>query len=420
MSTKASLNFTIGSNFGQLIHRIAYEKITVDLDPRKAYDLLESAGVPPEKFNSVLEGKLLICADEEKQVFYLKPRDEVEDSSEYMPTNGYEGWLTRKLKDQSEFMNDLLSDIRNLYSGCNQICITLTQDDLEELFPSAKMFDDVKFDGHIYLSPRRIIDAYYNNEEKLLELLEYNSDNIIASRMSKMVNDISVLERETERAEKLLKLALWLVEQYGYKDPKPYILQLSKDTKTMTEILYYTKCSDQKKVDEYLKIEKSIDASVMKTFGTSIDEYIESQKEADSYQLKPVDIRKNWDAGFIAPTGEVYAMNGQTYMFIHLRIAEKIAEMLMIAEKKDEPIDWTISRMGWVRFHSGKILWDAPLADALGQASQRLTDAQKRKIIEYGKYCCNGNLSLGLHGKFVTTEEFKNASDEDLADWFSM
>lgn len=156
--------------------------------------------------------------------------------------------------------------------------------------------------------------------------------------------------------------------------------------------------------------------------GDMLDTYLKKQKEIDNAlnDFKPCDIKDKYDAGFIAPDGTFYGLNGTTANLLHLQLADAIMER----EKITVPADfeygkdfYLLGKCGYVKTCKDHIMHEG--YSPLNAKPMPLTPAQKKAICEYGNTHYDGKLVFGLDEKRCTVERFKEIEDDvHLAELF--
>lgn len=153
--------------------------------------------------------------------------------------------------------------------------------------------------------------------------------------------------------------------------------------------------------------------------GDLIDQYLESQKKIDEAikDFKPVDITDGYDAGWIAPDGKCFCLNGTTGNMLHLQLADEIMEYYHFKKPeklKDYANDYFLAAdKGFVKFHHDWVTYEG--YDCIRTDKPvSLTKKQIEAIVKYGNACYKGELLFGYSRKKLNVELFKNASDYTL------
>lgn len=74
---EGDLKFTIGKGFGQMLQRIAWEKLTEKYNPREAVEIITKSlpGCTESMAVDILDGKVILSEDEETQEVLGTPGD---------------------------------------------------------------------------------------------------------------------------------------------------------------------------------------------------------------------------------------------------------------------------------------------------------------------------------------------------------
>jgi len=110
---------------------------------------------------------------------------------------------------------------------------------------------------------------------------------------------------------------------------------------------------------------------------------------------------RKYDAGFIAPNGDVYGMDGETSTLIHLTLSDKLAQDFDLSEYQDWGVnnnDYALDKAGWVKFHY----------DTFNKYSHRknhITDAQADTIAKYATDFLDG--IIGFEHNTTTVAKWK-------------
>lgn len=159
--------------------------------------------------------------------------------------------------------------------------------------------------------------------------------------------------------------------------------------------------------------------------GDLLTQYLESQKKIDDElnDFKPVDITKGYDAGWIAPDGNVFALNGTTGNMLHIQLADELMEYYHFTKPenlKDFANDYYLAAdKGFVKFHHDWITYEGYDCVRTDKPVP-LTKKQIEAIVKYGKACYGGNLLFGYSRKKLNVELFENCSDYTLKQLFGI
>lgn len=143
---------------------------------------------------------------------------------------------------------------------------------------------------------------------------------------------------------------------------------------------------------------------------SQLENYVNAEiKYSGMEQFDPVNILDGYDAGWLAPNGDFYGLNGEIANFLHLKIADKLQEKGLIPsdEELTHGKDSWLEENNWVRISKNWILYDGYNHKKYMQGDDvPLTDIQKDLIYRYGQTCCKGVLQLGYSKQTITTAKF--------------
>ena len=148
----------------------------------------------------------------------------------------------------------------------------------------------------------------------------------------------------------------------------------------------------------------------------NVREFVEAAQEIDrvlSEGIKPVDIMENWSAGWLAPNGDYYALNGEIANMLHNQIADALVEAGIVPEEELNPDAW-LEQQGWVKIHDSNVQFAGCLNVRIGKKNVDLTPIQIKKIYEYGALCHGGAIKAGWRMEQVSAIRFKDMAQTDL------
>ena len=127
---------------------------------------------------------------------------------------------------------------------------------------------------------------------------------------------------------------------------------------------------------------------------TMLDKYLAAQKEIDQKleeKIKPNPITDMNSAGWLAPNGDWYGLNGQIANMLHNTITDALKEAGIIPDKEKfegNPYQF-LNEQGWARVHGHDVLYDGYFY------KQKLTDKQIEALYQYGQRLQPASLCLG-------------------------
>lgn len=114
-------------------------------------------------------------------------------------------------------------------------------------------------------------------------------------------------------------------------------------------------------------------------------------------RVKQILWENDYTAGWLAPDGNFFGLNGEISNLLHNQLAESIRDKMLREDGIDigtNPDDW-LARNGWVRIHKDWILYEGYFRENDNGKPTHLTEMQINKLISYGDTCYNGKLLLG-------------------------
>jgi len=140
---------------------------------------------------------------------------------------------------------------------------------------------------------------------------------------------------------------------------------------------------------------------------SALDSFLEAQKEIDKTiekGIKPIPITEPKSAGWIAPNGDYYGLDGDIANMLHSQLASAIFEAGIVEETdeldKGNP-DNILGRKGWVKVHGNWVLYEGYERVCLGEDEVPITDEQIQSLYMYGQHM-GGWLDFGFQKHHVT------------------
>lgn len=397
MEKIGTINMSLSTSLGPLMHQIAQEKITVDFNPRGASDIWDSCNIPATYWNDLLEMKKIAVTYENGGDVVNREDLSEEDLELYPEPIDWTEWINFKIKKFREGDEFYLKDLKNCY---DKFQARIIGDDIALTMNNILKHYEAEDYEWIYDRSGECADEGYDNEVSFCSL-------------------VSGLLEIIEKRHKFIHCAKWLCEQFGCLDARPELQRYEIEFKEFDKIHDAFKRKDLDRLDELLVNKSKLDM-VAGSIGTNLQQYLDALKEQEDYKLKTVNIKDGWDAGFILPDGRVYAMNGPDASFIHVAIADHyFDENDLVEDPEYIGKDFQLMSYGWIKFNRQKILYDGYIAYKLGKCSySSITQKQKDVLCDYIDSTPNKRLYLGIHGKPVTKEEFLDMTEEELEDAF--
>ena len=371
MPTEA-VHFTVGENTGWLVTSIAREKLMYDYDPIKAIKTLTESfsGLPDDLALKVIKGDIILTVDVENQE--IIPIEYIDELKELYPKADLNEWYQCKRKELINTGNGLKDALDGV------------------LFTTLKSSRYGKF--HATLDFQQVMD-FINGDVKgvLDEIRDINE-------VQRLTDIIVVCKRYIEESLKLSKALDYVT--------RSKILREGVDRVSDTE--HYeivTQVSD--------KLSTLMRADMLKEerINDSVYNYIESQQNIDqviSKGIEPVNIMDNYSAGWLSPSGDYYALNGEIGNMLHNQIADALKEKGYLSmDENDISPESYLERAGWVKIQGDNVQFAGNLNNKIGRVDKYLTKKQVQKIKDYINLCHNGKMRLGWKLSVVSAAMFE-------------
>ena len=371
---KTTVHFTLGENAGDLLVSIAREHLIYSLNPQKALETIKGSliGCPDNIALDILIGRTILETSDDRVSFNaIQYTPDMKDKHEPLDI---EAWAERTLlsmkKDANEWDQVILELRNSVIKNDGKFDITVKYNDLIRAI----------YDGDTS-------SLFDNSENDTIQSIKYA---IIGIRdfISKCFKKIDVIK--------------WLYNYYPGEMPDGFTA-MPTEVKGLNLMLTDLMLKDGE-VERYISQNKYRDDLVTK--------YIENERNIDkiiSEGIQPVDITMNYSAGWLAPNGDYYALNGDIANMLHNQIATALwdAQIIPHVDKyKNNPDGW-LSRNGWVRIHGDHILYDGYMQSRYMMPLVKITEEQRNKIALYGKVCHDGMLRFGLRYMPVSVAKFE-------------
>lgn len=351
---EGGLTFTIGKGFGQMLQRIAWEKLTEKYNPREAVEIITKSlpGCTEDMAVDILDGKIILGEDEATQ--------------EVLGTPG-EG-------------------------GKFDIWIKITRAALEvEATEWVETLERLR---------QTIADAggKFEFTVRYPELVSYISgdtdagilDNPHSGTVEQIKGAIEGANDFFAKVEEVYGVIVWMCDALNISR-----VLFSDSVLRVRAILDSLACSDPE-----------VEASIRKQDFQKqrLSEWMENEKKIEEYhqtELKPVEITEGYDAGWLSPDGEFYGLNGSVGNMLHLNIAERLLASKKIPVKEMRNPDRWLEENGRVKVHHDWILFFGSFY------GNTLTDIQIEKLYRYGQVCHRGVLRLGTSQTQITAARLR-------------
>ena len=397
MEQIGTMNMTCGTSLGPLMHRIAQEAIIVEMSFEKSFDIWDSCGIPATEWLDLLTMKKIAIITEDGAGHIIAREDvDKETLEDYPEPCDFEDWITRHIDSFSNDDYNILKTMKKAYSMFTTRVVTMGDDD--EAISIKNILNHFEAEDFEWLK---------NASEEL-----FIEGHDIEEKFCSIVADLPGI---IEKRRKFAKCANWLYEQFGYPEVKKRLAKYIASLKEYDNIYNVLSRKDKDSLDKLLKYHSDLDM-VAASMGTTLQQYIDEQNDMMRYDLKPVDIRDKYDAGFISPEGEVYAMNGSKALLIHCFLADLIFEDRGYVEDPNYMgKDFQLMSMGWIKFHDRNILYDGYMARSLGRYSRAgFTPEQVNTLCKLFDVVPFNTLNFGIHGTQISKDKFLSMTDEDF------
>lgn len=459
-----TLHFSIGENLGITLAEIARDHI-YKMDVDKALTVWEDAfGCPKNMLNRLTTGELVVKVDDpEKCLISVCKRSELdpERQNEYplLTRKDIVGLIQKNFRDAVDEDND---------ENWDHFCL-----EISEVTRMISDNDKMEIPGSLYgkflqnipgvtatveltiparYAAKAILDSKPGDFESELEKLVgdlnegYSGNRFMKETgMHKFYKIIRVMRHCLEILENKKKIARMLDflnesfpddkdAEYSKATSDLYMQMTNKMLRYKFEHVWMPAITDfiagvmscankpeEASIPDTNEVTREFGSKKMK--GDLLDQYLESQKNIDKAldNFKPVDITQGFDAGWIAPDGTCFALNGTVGNDLHIQLADEIMKLYKFKKPesiKDYSDDYFLAAVkGFVKFHHKWITFEG--YDCIRTSKPvPMTKNQIEAICKYGRSCYDGYLDFGYMKKSIHVDLFKNASQYTLEQIF--
>ena len=366
-----TLHFRVGADMGRTLQQIAYEHLIYGNDLEKALRTLNlGEGCDEEMQYALLKGEKIILVDEEDQQFIVVDRADYPWLDKIYPKLDVQEYGEKLQSELNEKADDFIQALKRLSSHF-----------------AAKTEDGwgIKF------SVDSVLKFIYGNDEDMIEELK--------------------MDWELDQWRMTIRFAKEFVDA-GLKKAEIFRIFAGRDgNQRQINTLRLLQVADA--LERIARGEFS--ARYVNVGGTDIPDignYIKAVQDIDEKieaGLEPVDIMKNYSAGWLSPEGEYYALNGEIANMLHNQIADALQEkglIPMYANEEEEKLDiklnadlW-LEEQGWVKIHGNHVQMGSDKA-------LRMTKEQKDMITKYITDCHQCTIKLGWQMKMYSIGMFR-------------
>lgn len=339
------LTFTIGKGFGQMLQRIAWEKLTEKYNPREAVEIITKSlpGCTEGMAVDILDGKIILGEDEATQ--------------EVLGTPGEGGKFDIWIKITRAALEVEATEWVETLEGLRQ-----TIADAGGEFKFTVRYPEL---------------VSYLSGDKDAGLLDNPHSDVVEQIKGAVEGATNFFVKVSE----VYEVIVWMCDALNISRvilPDPVL--------SMHTILDSLMCSDPE-----------VEASIRKQDFQKqrLSEWME-EREENQTELEPVEITEGYDAGWLSPEGDFYGLNGSVGNLLHLNIAERLLASKKIPVKEMRNPDRWLEENGWVKVHHDWILFSGSFY------GKTLTEAQIEKLYRYGRVCHRGVLRLGTAQTQIT------------------
>ena len=346
---EGGLTFTIGKGFGQMLQRIAWERLTEKLSPMAAVEIITQSlpGCTEGMAVDILDGKIILGEDEATQ--------------EVTGTPGAGGKFNDWIREQRIHLEEEAKEWVGVLERLRQ-----TIADAGGKFEFSVRYPEL---------------ISYLSGDKDAGLLDYPRSNVV----EEIKGTVEGAKNFFVKVSEVYEVIVWMCDALNMSR-----VILPDPIRSMHTILDSLMCSDPE-----------VEASIRKQDFQKqrLSEFMENEMKIEEYhktELEPVEITEGYDAGWLSPDGDFYGLNGSTENLLHLNIAERLLAFKKIPVKEMRNPDRWLEENGWVKVHHDWILFSGSFY------GKTLTEAQIEKLYRYGQVCHRGVLRLGTAQTQIT------------------
>jgi len=374
-----TVHFRVGQDFGAMLMSIAQEHLTERNNPVQALKTITDSlhGCPTDLAVQILKGDVVLLVDEETQT--VSPVERTEALDKLFPKVDVMYFMESRAANIKLHGGNILDGLRGL-----QVHIAKNHGYFDISFKYEDVFKFIAGD----------------NEALLDELRDNREIDGIASLFEATKRFIEETMRTQGTMDWMMRTfdVFWKSENYEY-----YCQLRGNVADTLDDVTSY--------LNKTLKLDFSLEEPE-----DNVQKYIDSAREIDevlSEGIKPVDIMSNYSAGWLAPNGDYYALNGEIANMLHNQIADALVEAGIVPEEELNPDAW-LEQQGWVKIHDSNVQFAGCLNVRIGKKNVDLTPIQIKKIYEYGALCHGGAIKAGWRMEQVSAIRFKDMAQTDL------
>ena len=384
-TVKRTVHFTLGDGAGKLLTDIAREKIIYSLMPNEGLATIQESliGCPKNIALDIIKGKLVLKTAEDNVSFDVVQYHP--DMKEQHPPFDIEGWAERTLLQ-----------IKEIAREWDQAILEMRRAIIEN-----------QGTFNISVSYQKLVRYFYTGEEN--NIIDPDENETVYNIKSAVTGIRNFLEE----CYKKMDVIKWLANAYPEDIPEGFLMmprEVNRLNLRLTDMML-----KDSEVEQYIARNLYMDNLVTR--------FIENEKNIDkviSEGIQPVEITDNYSAGWLAPNGDFYGLNGEIANMLHNQLADALYKKGIIPRKDSDgdsyernPDGW-LSKHGWVRIHEDRLLYDGYMQSNYGMPLVEITESQRKQIVKYGEKCHGGFLRFGLRLKKYPVRIFENMSPISL------
>lgn len=378
-----NIAFTLGENIGQLVHNVAWENF-LNFEPDKAIDIFTESfvGMSPGLAKKLVVGDYICTYKDDGEVLMKEKGALTQEELKGYPDFDKKEILRRvtkfiNVRDENEHARLYFDELR--YDVLNYININKTINvEKEEEGVFGTQYVDESF------PIRKLLKYYFENNDFPDDFEITDCDQRSQDILGQTMHLINFCEKLKDNFSKIKHTIEFAIDAYKLEgDEKIDWLHLINGVELMVEDsqdwLQYVKdlCINspeawqENRKDElqtYLDNAKNIEES-LKSFG-------------------PVDPSEKWDAGFIAPDGNFFGLNGVTANLLHINLADAIIEYYGLEEeasKEEFGRDFfLLGKKGFIKITGVHVYYEG-YDEILGKKVVPITSKQIDTLKKYGR-----------------------------------
>ncbi len=364
-----TLHFRIGEGFGAILMSMAQENLFYNYDIENAFNVLSD--MPKQYQLGVLKGDYVLRVDEETQELIIDLRNPKGDKE--FPLVNIKEWFALNCKD-------VIASGKSLEEAIDKTLKDMLHGEVHKSFDYSTIINFLNTGDKDFIIDKLMEDEFVSHLELLIE----------------------VVRQYLDKSMKIIPVLDWVIntfpENYNTAENRSKYRQVIEVTREVT-----------RKFNNLL----NNDLSEVKARFTPVIHFIKNTREIDktlSEGIKPVDILQNYSAGWLAPNGDYYALNGTKANMLHNQIADALLETGIVPKDELEmsnPDAW-LERNGWVKIHQDNVQFAGCLNERLGKKNVPMTTIQIKKICQYGEVCWGGRLKIGWKMIPMSVSKFKD------------